>query len=138
MMSTTGSTADGTVYVLDEPAVIAKKLRRAVTDSGTEIRRGPDKPGETNLIDIIAVARGVAPAQVEADLAGARGYGDLKAAAAEAVTAMLAPVRERYEALRADEAALEAVLAAGAEKARALARPVLADVREAMGVGPPR
>jgi tryptophanyl-tRNA synthetase len=137
-MSTTGSTADGTVHVLDDPAVIARKLRRAVTDSGTEIRRAPDKPGVTNLIDIIAVARGVAPAQVEADLAGARGYGDLKAAAAEAVTAMLAPVRERYEALRADEAALEAVLAAGAEKARALARPVLADVREAMGVGPPR
>jgi tryptophanyl-tRNA synthetase len=137
-MSTTGSTADGTVHVLDDPAVIARKLRRAVTDSGTEIRRAPDKPGVTNLIDIIAVARGVAPAQVEADLAGARGYGDLKAAAAEAVTTMLAPVRERYEALRADEAALEAVLAAGAEKARALARPVLADVREAMGVGPPR
>jgi tryptophanyl-tRNA synthetase len=137
-MSTTGSTADGTVHVLDDPAVIARKLRRAVTDSGTEIRRAPDKPGVTNLIDIIAVARGVAPAQVEADLAGARGYGDLKAAAAEAVTAMLVPVRERYEALRADEAALEAVLAAGAEKARALARPVLADVREAMGVGPPR
>jgi tryptophanyl-tRNA synthetase len=137
-MSTTGSTADGTVHVLDDPAVIARKLRRAVTDSGTEIRRAPDKPGVTNLIDIIAVARGVAPAQVEADLAGARGYGDLKVAAAEAVTAMLAPVRERYEALRADEAALEAVLAAGAEKARALARPVLADVREAMGVGPPR
>jgi tryptophanyl-tRNA synthetase len=137
-MSTTGSTADGTVHVLDDPAVIARKLRRAVTDSGTEIRRAPDKPGVTNLIDIIAVARGVAPAHVEADLAGARGYGDLKAAAAEAVTAMLAPVRERYEALRADEAALEAVLAAGAEKARALARPVLADVREAMGVGPPR
>jgi tryptophanyl-tRNA synthetase len=137
-MSTTGSTADGTVHVLDDPAVIARKLRRAVTDSGTEIRRAPDKPGVTNLIDIIAVARGVAPAQVEADLAGARGYGDLKAAAAEAVTAMLAPVHERYEALRADEAALEAVLAAGAERARALARPVLADVREAMGVGPPR
>jgi tryptophanyl-tRNA synthetase len=137
-MSTTGSTADGTVHVLDDPAVIARKLRRAVTDSGTEIRRAPDKPGVTNLIDIIAVARGVAPGQVEADLAGARGYGDLKAAAAEAVTAMLAPVHERYEALRADEAALEAVLAAGAEKARALARPVLADVREAMGVGPPR
>jgi tryptophanyl-tRNA synthetase len=137
-MSTTGSTADGTVHVLDDPAVIARKLRRAVTDSGTEIRRAPDKPGVTNLIDIIAVARGVAPAQVEADLAGARGYGDLKAAAAEAVTALLAPVHERYEALRADEAALEAVLAAGAEKARALARPVLADVREAMGVGPPR
>ena len=86
-MSTTGSSAEGTVYVLDEPAAIAKKLRRAVTDSGTEIRRDPAKPGVTNLIDIIAVARGVPPQQVEADLADARGYGDLKAAAAEAVDA---------------------------------------------------
>ena len=137
-MSTTGSTPEGTVYVLDDPATIAKKLRRAVTDSGTEIRRDPDKPGVTNLIDIIAAARDLTPAQVEADLAGARGYGDLKAAAAEAVTGVLAPLQERYDALRADEAALEAVLAEGAEKARALARPVLADVREAMGVGPPR
>jgi tryptophanyl-tRNA synthetase len=137
-MSTTGSTVDGTVYVLDEPAAIAKKLKRAVTDSGTEIRRDPAKPGVTNLIDIIAVARGTTPQQVEADLADARGYGDLKVAAAEAVTDMLAPVRERYEDLRADEDALEQVLAGGAEKARALARPVLADVREAMGVGPRR
>jgi tryptophanyl-tRNA synthetase len=137
-MSTTGGSPEGTVYVLDEPAAIARKVKRAVTDSGTEIRREPEKPGVTNLIDITAVARGVTPAQVEADLADARGYGDLKVAAAEAVTQMLAPVRERYEDLRADEDALEEVLAAGAEKARALARPVLADVREAMGVGPRR
>jgi tryptophanyl-tRNA synthetase len=137
-MSTTGGSPEGTVYVLDEPAAIARKVKRAVTDSGTEIRRDPEKPGVTNLIDITAVARGVTPAQVEADLADARGYGDLKVAAAEAVTEMLAPVRERYEDLRADEDALEEVLAAGAEKARALARPVLADVREAMGVGPRR
>jgi tryptophanyl-tRNA synthetase len=137
-MSTTGGSPEGTVYVLDEPAAIARKVKRAVTDSGTEIRRDPEKPGVTNLIDITAVARGVTPAQVEADLADARGYGDLKVAAAEAVTQMLAPVRERYEDLRADEDALEEVLAAGAEKARALARPVLADVREAMGVGPRR
>ena len=68
----------------------------------------------------------------------ARGYGDLKAAAAEAVVELLAPVRERYEELRADEAALEDVLAAGADKARAIAAETLADVRDAMGVGPPR
>jgi tryptophanyl-tRNA synthetase len=68
----------------------------------------------------------------------ARGYGDLKVAAAESVTAMLAPVRERYEDLRADEASLQAMLAQGAEKARAIAADTLADVRDAMGVGPPR
>ena len=115
-----------------------KKFKRAVTDSGNDIRRAPDKPGVSNLIEIMAAVRGVAAEQVEADLAGARGYGDLKVAAAEAVVEALAPVRERYLALRTDEAALEAALAAGAEKARAIARETLADVREAMGVGPPR
>ena len=135
-MSTTGGSVEGTVYVLDEPDAIAKKFRRAVTDSGTEIVRAPDKPGVTNLIDIQAVARGITPDAVVEDMRSARGYGDLKAATAEAVVAMLAPVRERYPELRADEAQLEAVLAAGADKARALCRPVLADVRAAMGVGP--
>jgi tryptophanyl-tRNA synthetase len=136
-MSTTGGSEQGTVYVLDEPDVIRRKFKRAVTDSGTEIRRGPDKPGVTNLIEILAVARGVTPEQVEADMADARGYGDLKTATAEAVTEWLTPVRERYEELRGDEAALEDILAAGAEKAREMARETLLDVREAMGVGPP-
>src|SRR5215218_9137678 len=138
-MSTTGGSEQGTVFVLDEPDVIRRKFKRAVTDSAhpPEIRRGPDKPGVTNLIEILAVARGVSPDQVEADMAGARGYGDLKTATADAVVEWLGPVRERYEELRGDEAALEDILAAGAEKARAMARETLADVREAMGVGPP-
>jgi tryptophanyl-tRNA synthetase len=136
-MSTTGASEEGTVYVLDEPAVVEKKIKRAVTDSGTEIRRGEDKPGVTNLIDILAAARGRTPDEVEASLADARGYGDLKAATAQAVIEMLAPVRERYAELRPDEAALEDVLAAGAGKARAIAQDTLADVRAAMAVGPP-
>jgi tryptophanyl-tRNA synthetase len=134
-MSTTGGSPEGTVYVLDEPAAIEKKFRRAVTDSGTEIRRAPDKPGVSNLIEILAAARSATPERVEADLASARGYGDLKGAVAEAVVAMLAPVRERYTALRADEAALEAVLAEGAARAHGIASETLADVRAAMGVG---
>jgi tryptophanyl-tRNA synthetase len=135
-MSTSNASVEGTVYVLDEPGAITKKFKRAVTDSGSDIVRAPDKPGVTNLIDIQAVARGLSPDEVVEDMRSARGYGDLKAATAEAVVAMLAPVRERYPDLRGDEAQLEAVLAAGAEKARALCRPVLADVRAAMGVGP--
>jgi tryptophanyl-tRNA synthetase len=136
-MSTTGGSEEGTVYVLDEPEAIAKKLRRAVTDSGAEIRRSPEKPGVSNLIEILAVARETTPDAVEADMRDARGYGDLKAAVAEAVTAMLAPVRERYAQLRADEDVLEEVLAGGAERARAIAERTLADVRERMGVGAP-
>jgi tryptophanyl-tRNA synthetase len=135
-MSTTGGSEQGTVLVLDEPDVVRRKFRRAVTDSGSDIVRAPDKPGVTNLIEIQAVARGVTPEQVEADMADARGYGDLKTATAEAVVEWLAPVRERYEELRGDEAALEEILATGAEKARGMAQETLADVRAAMGVGP--
>ncbi len=135
-MSTTGGSEAGTVYVLDEPKAIEKKVKSAVTDSGAEIVRAPDKPGVSNLIEILAVARARTPAQIEADLADARGYGDLKAAVAAAVIAYLAPVRERYAALRADESALEAILADGAARAHTIASETLADVRERMGVGP--
>jgi tryptophanyl-tRNA synthetase len=137
-MSTTGGTEEGTVLVLDDPRTIEKKIKRAVTDSGTDIRRGDDKPGITNLLDLLAVARGVRPADVEQDMQGVRGYGDLKVAVADAIVGMLAPVRERYAEIRPDQERLEAILAEGAEKARAMASPTLADVREAMGVGPPR
>jgi tryptophanyl-tRNA synthetase len=135
-MSTTGGTGPGTVLVLDEAEAIRKKLGTAVTDSGREVLRGPDKPGITNLIDILAVARGTDPAAIEAEFDGA-GYGDFKEAVAEAVVELLAPVRERYAELRPDEAELERVFAAGAEKARAIAAPVVADVRERMGFAVP-
>src|SRR6476469_839620 len=134
-MSTTGGTEAGTVLVLEEPQAIRKKLGSAVTDSGREVRRAPEKAGITNLIDIYAVARGSDPEAVEREFEGA-GYGDFKQAVAEAVVDYLAPVRERYAELRPDEAALEAILAAGAERARASAAPIVADVRERMGFGP--
>jgi tryptophanyl-tRNA synthetase len=134
-MSTTGGSEQGTVYVLDEPRAIEKKIKSAVTDSGTEIRRAPDKPGVSNLIEILAVARASAPEAVEAELTDARGYGDLKAAVAEATVSYLAPVRERYTDLRADEDALEAVLVDGAARAREIAAGTLAQVRERMGIG---
>jgi tryptophanyl-tRNA synthetase len=139
-MSTTGGSEEGTVYVLDEPKMIERKIKRAVTDSADppEIRAGADKPGVTNLLEILAAARGTTVAEAEASLADARGYGDLKAATATAVTELLDPVRQRYEALRADEDRLEQLLAGGADRARAIAADVLVDVRRAMGVGPAR
>jgi tryptophanyl-tRNA synthetase len=136
-MSTTGATEQGTLYVLDDPKAVAKKIRSAVTDSGSEVLRGPDKPGITNLIDIMAVLRETGPAEIEREFEGQR-YGDFKGAVAEVVADALAPVRERYEELRADEDALEDTLEAGAEKARAIASETLAEVRDKMGVGPPR
>lgn len=135
-MSTTGGTEQGTVLVLDEPKTIEKKFKRAVTDSGSEIRHDrAEKPGVSNLIEIYAAVRGTSFAAVEQEFAEAR-YGDFKGAVAEAVIARLAPVQERFAELRPDEAALEAILAAGAEKARAIAAPTVAVARELMGVGP--
>ncbi len=136
-MSTTGGTPQGTVYVLDEPTAVLKKFRSAVTDSGSQVSRGPDKPGISNLIDILAAVRGTTPEAIEAEFAQAR-YGEFKTAVADAVVDYLAPVRERYEGLRSDEAELERILATGAEKAGAIAADTLLDVRAAMGVGPVR
>jgi tryptophanyl-tRNA synthetase len=136
-MSTTGGTPQGTVLVLDEPKDIVKKIKSAVTDSGSEVRRAADKPGISNLIEILAAVRGQAPDEIESEFAESR-YGDFKTAVAEAVVDYLAPVRERYEALRADEPQLEATLAAGAERAETIAADTLTDVRAAMGVGPVR
>jgi tryptophanyl-tRNA synthetase len=136
-MSTTGGTEQGTVYVLDEPDTIRRKFKRAQTDSGREIVRAPDKPGVTNLIEILAIARGVTPGAIEREFDGS-GYGQLKDAVGDAVADWLAPVRERYTELRGDEARLEEIMAEGAERARSIAAPVLDDVRAAMGVGPVR
>jgi tryptophanyl-tRNA synthetase len=135
-MSTTYGSEQGTVYILDEADAVRKKVRSAVTDSGTDVRRGPDKEGITNLIDILSVIREVTPEDIERAFEGS-GYGDFKGAVADAVVDYLAPVRERYAELRPDEAALESILGAGAEKARAISSVIVADVRDAMGIGPP-
>jgi len=133
-MSTTAA-EDGTVYVLDEPSVVERKLKRAVTDSGEGIVRSPEKPGITNLISVFAAVRGTDPAEIERDFATTR-YGDFKAALSAEVTQYLAPVRERYAELRADNERLEAILADGAARAREIASETLGDVRRAIGVGP--
>jgi tryptophanyl-tRNA synthetase len=136
-MSTTGGSELGTVYVLDEPQAIEKKIKSAVTDSGSEVRRAPEKPGVSNLIEMLAAVRGAEVAAVEAEFAAA-GYGEFKAAVAVAVVDYLAPVRERYEQLRERPDELEAILADGAARARAIASETLLGVRERMGVGAPR
>jgi len=135
-MSKTGGIDHGTVYVLDAPDVVSKKIRSAVTDSGTEVVRGPEKAGITNLIDILSVVRGVSPEAVEAEFAG-QGYGSFKQSVAEAVVDYLAPARTRYEEIRKDEERLEEILAEGAAKARAISSVTVAVARERMGVGFP-
>jgi tryptophanyl-tRNA synthetase len=135
-MSTTGGTAKGTVYVDEDRDSLIKKFKGAQTDSGTDIVRAPDKPGISNLIEILAIVRGDTPEAIERDFAGS-GYGAFKLAVGEEVADWLAPVRAAFLELRDDTDRIEDVLEAGAEKARAVASGVVADVREVMGVGPP-
>jgi len=136
-MSTTGGTEQGTVYVLDEPDVIRRKFKSAVTDSGREIARAPGKAGITNLIEILATVRAMDPQAVEKEFAGASGYAAFKEAVGDAVAEYLAPMRERYARLRPDESTLESILASGANKARAISSQTVALARRRMGVGPP-
>ena len=131
-MSTTIGTAQGTVRLLDEPDVIRKKFRAAVTDSGSEVRRGDDKPGITNLIDILSALTGDPPEAVEARYDGA-GYGQFKTDVGEAVVEAVAPIQARYRELRSDAAELQRLLARGAEKARKASEPTLAAMYDRMG-----
>jgi tryptophanyl-tRNA synthetase len=135
-MSTTGGTPQGTVFVLDPPEAVTRKLKSAVTDSGSDVRRAPDKPGISNLIEILSVVRGASPEAIEREFDGG-GYGAFKGAVADEVVEFLRPVRERYHELRSDDAEIERALAGGADRARSIAAGTLREVRAAMGVGPP-
>jgi tryptophanyl-tRNA synthetase len=131
-MSTTSGTPQGTVRLLDEPDVIRKKFRSAQTDSGREVRRAPDKPGITNLIDILAVITARAPDEIESAYDGA-GYGDFKSDVGDAVAEHLTPVRDRYLELRADAGELHRLLSVGADRAREASAPTLEAMYERMG-----
>jgi tryptophanyl-tRNA synthetase len=131
-MSTSLSSDLGVVKVLDPPDVIRRKLRSAVTDSGRDVVRSEDKPGVTNLIEIMAVATGEAPEAIEARYDGA-GYGKFKEDVGEAVVALLDPVRLRYGDLRDDPGELHAILARGAEKAHAIAAETMALAYDRVG-----
>ena len=132
-MSTTTSSEQGRVLILDEPDAIRKKFRSAVTDSGRDVRYAPDeKPGVSNLLEILSVSTGRAIPEVEADYDG-RGYGDLKSDVGEAVVALFEPMQERYRELRADEGELRRLLQIGADKARETSAPTLAQMYERMG-----
>jgi tryptophanyl-tRNA synthetase len=123
----------GTLWVLDEPKVVTKKIKSAVTDTGREVRATPDKPGITNLLTILSAATGTSVPDLETAYDG-KGYGDFKADVAAAVVEMLAPMRERYDELMADETALDAVLADGAARAGELAAATMDLVRERVGL----
>ena len=133
LMSTTRGAPAGVVRMIDPPDEVRKKFKTAVTDSGTEVRHDPEeKPGVSNLIEIMAVVTGKSISEVESQFDG-EGYGTLKGGVAEAVVELLAPIQERYNALRADEGELRRMLAVGADKAREASAPTLESMYERMG-----
>ena len=132
-MSTTFSSEQGAVYIGDSADDIRRKFKRAVTDTEREIRYAPEeKPGVSNLLEIMSVATGDPIPELERRFDGS-GYGDLKEAVGESVVALLTPIRERFEALRADERELQRLLGVGAEKARRAAEPTLELMYDRMG-----
>jgi tryptophanyl-tRNA synthetase len=126
----------GKLLLVDPPEVIRKKVMSAVTDTGREVRRGPDKPGVSNLIDIMSVASGEAPEAIE-NRYGDAGYGRFKSEVADAVIELLTPIRDRFQELRADGVELERLLAAGAARARETSEPTLRAMYERMGFARP-
>jgi tryptophanyl-tRNA synthetase len=132
-MSTTDGTPQGTVLLVDPPDTIRRKFKTAVTDSGTDVLYAPEeKPGISNLLEIMSVATGEPIPELEARF-DSGGYGVFKEEVGEAVVALLDPIRTRYEELRADSAELERLLAQGAAKAREASAPTLEQVYERMG-----
>jgi len=132
-MSTTLSSEQGAVYIADTPEQIRKKFKSAVTDSEREIRYAPaTKPGVSNLLEIMSVATGDTIDDLVERFQGS-GYGDLKEAVGESVVDLLTPIRDRFEALRADERELHRLLGMGAEKARRASEPTLELMYERMG-----
>ena len=135
-MSKSGDAETDAIYLLDEPDVIVRKLKRAVTDSGSDVRYAPaDKPGVANLMTILSAISGEPFPAIEKRFAD-QGYGPFKTAVAEAVVEVLKPVQEKYRAVRQDEAGLRAILKQGAERASARADATLKRVHEALGFIP--
>jgi tryptophanyl-tRNA synthetase len=121
------------VAILDDPDSIRKKIRRAKTDSGTEITASRDKPAITNLLDVYSAMSGEPVSTIEADYEG-KGYGDLKKDLAEVVVDGLAPVRDRAKELLADPAELDRLLESGARRAQQAAQPTLENAQARLGL----
>jgi tryptophanyl-tRNA synthetase len=132
-MSKSAPTPAGYIALLDEPDVIRRKIRRAKTDSGTEIVAAPEKPAVTNLLGIYAGLTGRAAPELEEQYRG-RGYGDFKKDLAEVVMESLSPIRERTLELLDDPRELDEILEAGAERARDVARSTLRDAWARLGL----
>jgi tryptophanyl-tRNA synthetase len=132
-MSKSETSPQGTIDLADDADATARKIMRAVTDSGSEVRAAPDKPGVTNLLDLLAAATGTAVDELERRYEG-QGYGVFKREVAEAVNDVLRPVRERHAELTADPGGVAQLLYKGADRARETAAATMDTVRDRVGL----
>lgn len=132
-MSKSRPTPGGYIALLDDPDAIRRKIRRAVTDSGTEITASPDKPAITNLLGIYAGLTDRTIAELEEEYRG-KGYGEFKKGLGEVVVEKLSPIRDRALELLDNPRELDAILEDGAERARRVARPTLQNAQAKMGL----
>jgi tryptophanyl-tRNA synthetase len=134
-MSKSDAVESNIIALLDEPGVIARKVKRCVTDSGSEIVVREDKPGVSNLLNILAATTGEATTSLENEYLG-QGYGRLKADVTDAVIALVKPIQARFAELRSDDQELDTMLAAGANRAREAAQNTLREVHNLLGFIP--
>lgn len=131
-MSKSDENVNATIYLLDDTDTIIRKFKRAVTDSGNEIRYLEDKPGISNLIEIYGIATGRITADIEREFEG-RGYKEFKLAVGEAVAAMLKPIQDRYNKLGQDKEYIDGIIKRNAEKADYYANKTLRKVQKKIG-----
>ncbi len=133
-MSKSSPNPSSYIALTDSPDTIKDKIKRAVTDSGSEIKSGPEKPAITNLLNIFSGMSGREVAEIEKEFEG-KGYGEFKEALTETIIAELAPIQDKFNSLMADRDALRQILADGSAKIAPIAQKTLSDVKSKVGLG---
>ena len=133
-MSKSSEGKSGVIHILDNPDIIKNKIKKAVTDSGSEIKSGPDKPALTNLLTIYSLTSGKVIEQIESEYIG-KGYADFKAGLAESVVEFLKPIQVKYQEIISDHDYLDKILADGLEKAKEVSSKKIREVEEIVGLG---
>lgn len=132
-MSKSDENINGSIYLMDDPDTIARKCKRAVTDSGSEVRYSEQKPGISNLLEIYSGCLGKSMEEAEKDFAG-KGYGDFKMGVAEAVISVLKPLQEEYNRLQKEKDYIDSLIKENDEKAAYFANKTLRKVKKKLGL----
>ena len=132
-MSKSDENINGSIYLMDDPDTVVRKCKRAVTDSGSEVRYSEQKPGISNLLEIYSGCLGKSMEEAEKDFAG-KGYGDFKMGVAEAVISVLKPLQEEYNRLQKEKDYIDSLIKENDEKAAYFANKTLRKVKKKLGL----